>query len=119
MSYNSLQMLVPVIVVGLANIALNVFAKAAASQGRSFSSAVSSGSFVLALLAGSISLTGLLWVYQSRVGLASAILLMGAISIVGGALVGIFFYGNRLHPVEIGLLFVIAILFGARWVWAR
>jgi len=119
MSHNSLRMLIPVILVGLANIALNVFAKAAASQGRSLGAVVSSGSFVLALLAGSISLTGLLWVYQSRVGLASAILLMGAVSIVGGALVGIFLYGNRLHPAEIGLLFVIVILFGARWVWAH
>ena len=119
MTNDSARLLIPILVVGVANIALNVFSQAAANQGVGFRSAVASGAFLLALLAGCVSFTGLLWVYQSKVGLASAILLMGAVSILGGALVGILILGNRLHPVEFALLFVIAALFLLRWRLAQ
>jgi multidrug transporter EmrE-like cation transporter len=41
---------------------------------------------------------------------------MGAISIVGGSLIGVFVFGNRLQMGEWFLLAAVIILFGYRWL---
>ncbi len=49
-----------------------------------------------------------------RIDLARAILLMGALSILGGAVIGVVLFDNRLDAVESGIFGLLAILYAYR-----
>ena len=67
-----------VIAVAFANITMNIWVRNAAVHSDSYSSALASRSFLIALGAGSLSILTLLLVYRLNVNLAQGILLMGA-----------------------------------------
>lgn len=120
-----------VVLVGVINILLNTFALKSAMAAQNnlavalpdrhgfamrYKAAVLSRPFKVAFLVGLCSLFGLVAVYVSGIPLARGILLMGATSIVGGALFGARYQGVRLAPVEWCLLFAIAVFYGWRFM---
>lgn len=105
-----------VLCVAFANIGLNIFTRKAATSTASYSRALTSTDFLIALIIGTCSALSLLAVYRSDLNLSQGILLMGAISIVGGSLIGVFVFGNRLQMGEWFLLAAVIILFGYRWL---
>jgi len=104
-----------VVCVAMANVGMNILVRRAAVQSETYGRALTSGSFALALLVGTCSILTLLLVYRLNVNRSQGILLMGAMSIVGGSLIGVSFFGNRLHQAEWLLLAAITLLFAVRW----
>jgi hypothetical protein len=105
--------------VAFANILLNLFASKAASEAHTFFAVFRSGSFFIAFFVGITSLLlmcSLYFVGRSNLfGMANGVLLMGAISIVGGTLVGFFFRGSDVHWSEWVLMSLILIFVGVRY----
>ncbi len=102
------------IAVGLLNVALNVLVQKAAGSQRSWSELFSSSEFLIAFLVGCLSFAALFTLYASRIHLGRAILLMGAVSIVGGTLYAIATTDYRPTVTESILLLSIAGLFTYR-----
>jgi glucan phosphoethanolaminetransferase (alkaline phosphatase superfamily) len=96
--------------VGLVNIAFNAQAQRAAKSAESWGQGVISLEFLLLFVIGCVSLLLLYTLYSLQVPLARAILLMGAVSIVGGTMFGIAFRGNRIDAIEWCLFGVITLL---------
>lgn len=92
------------------NIALNLTLQKAARQGSDFLSATRTTEFLVAFALGLCSMLTILLLYSTGVSLARAILLMGAISILGGSAYGVLKLGNTLDWIEWGLLLLIAAL---------
>ncbi|HEY2091318.1 MAG TPA: hypothetical protein VGJ81_05485 [Thermoanaerobaculia bacterium] len=113
-----LEAIAAVLAVAAANIGLNFFVRRAAAGTRTYSEALFSGRFATALCIGSASILLLLLVYRFDVNLAQGILLMGAASIVGGSLISVWLFGNKLRSEEWVLLLAIGALFAFRWVQA-
>ncbi len=97
--------------VAASNIGLHVLLLRAASGARTYQDALFSRRFAVAFLVGTVTALLMLGVYVSRVELARAIVLMGALSILGGAAVGLLFFRDRLDPVEWALLTLMALLY--------
>jgi multidrug transporter EmrE-like cation transporter len=97
--------------VGLVNIAFNVQAQRAAGTAETWGEGMASVQFLLLFLIGCASLLLLYTLYCQQVPLARAILLMGAVSIVGGTLFGIVVRGNQLDTIEWCLIGAITLLF--------
>lgn len=97
--------------VAIANILLNTFTSKAAAESETWIDVFVTRSFGLAFVIGIASLLLMSTLYhvgrQSAFGMANGILLMGALSIVGGTLVGYFFRGNTVHWSEWVLLVLI------------
>lgn len=108
--------LLSVLCVAIANVAMNILVRSAAVQSPSYSRALTSRTFALALVVGTCSVVTLLLVYRLNVNLSQGILLMGAASIVGGSLIGVFVFRTSLHAIEWLLLAVMVLLFVFRWV---
>ena len=70
-----------------------------------------SAQFLILFVLGCASLLLLYTLYCQQVPLARAISFMGAVSIVGGAMFGVFVRGNRLDAIEWCLVLAIALLF--------
>jgi len=104
-----------VVGVGVINIAFNFQAQRAASHADSWLSGILSWEFFLLFVIGCSSLLSLYSLYAQTVPLARGILLMGAISILGGTIFGVVVRGNRLDPIEWGLVATIFILFFYRF----
>jgi hypothetical protein len=68
---------------------------------------------------GSGSLFALYTLYAQQVVLARGIILMGAVSILGGSAYGALVRGNRLDKIECFLLTAIALLLGYRIAISR
>ncbi len=103
-----------IIIVGVANIALNIFISKAATLHTSYFEAMKSTTFMIAFLIGTFSILSMLYLYYSKVDLGRAILLMGATSIIGGSLYGILFHGNKFDWAEIVILVFIGSLYSYR-----
>lgn len=99
------------IMVGLINIAFNVQAQRAAAYASSWEGGLWSAQFFILFVLGCASLLLMYTLYCQRVPLAQAISFMGAVSIVGGAMFGVFVRGNRLDAIEWCLVLAIALLF--------
>ena len=105
--------------VALANILLNMFTSNAALASETWLDVFFTRSFGLAFVTGTTSLLLMCTLYhvgrQSAFGMANGILLMGALSIVGGTLVGYFLKGNTVHWSEWTLLILILSLIVIRY----
>jgi hypothetical protein len=99
-----------VIIVGLLNIVFNVQAQRAAADGVSWLSGLVGAQFWLTCAIGTISMILLYTLYRQEVLLARGLLLMGAVSILGGTILGVVVLKNRLDFVEWGLVGAIALL---------
>lgn len=97
--------------VAIINVSLNANIKRTALQDETFSGALFSVNFILCFIIGICSLLLLLAVYQSGVNLARGILLMGAISILGGTIFGVLVKQNKLDTIEWVIFFTIAALY--------
>ena len=115
-----LPAMVVVIATGISNIVLNVWVRAAAQKpvGARYFDSLLSREFLVAFVVGLGSVLCLLLVHRSPLNFPQAIALMGAVSIVGGSIYGCL-RGERLQPLEVTLVVVIAVLFLYRWVAAR
>lgn len=104
--------------VALANIMLNLFASKAASEVDSWFDMFTTSTFGMAFVTGIVSLllmTTLYYVGRSNsFGMANGVLLMGAMSIVGGTFVGLF-RGNSIHWSEWALMAAILCFVGVRY----
>jgi hypothetical protein len=100
-----------VIAVGVLNIAFNIQAQRAATHSNSWLDGIITLNFLALFLIGCASLVALYTLYLQQVILARGILLMGAISIVGGTLFGVLARGNRLDAIEWYLVVAIVLLF--------
>ena len=93
------------------NILLNFLASRASIGSENWASAIASKKFALAFLVGTASLLGLVTLYYvgrvDRLGLANAMILMGATSISIGVLVGKVLNGDRVSLVDWILFFLI------------
>jgi hypothetical protein len=105
--------------VAIANILLNTFTSKAAAESEAWLKTFGTLSFGLAFIIGTISLLLMTTLYhvgrQSAFGMANGILLMGALSIIGGTLVGYFFRGSTVHWSEWTLLVLIACFITVRY----
>ena len=86
--------------IAISSIALNILLKRTADNAPGFADALCSARFAIAFAVGTCAALLMLWLYVTRIDLARAILLMGALSIIGGILIGVMFYRNRLNSVE-------------------
>jgi hypothetical protein len=105
--------------VAAANILLNALTSKAASESKSWVDVFTTSTFGLALLTGIVSLLLMTTLYylgrQSTFGMANGVLLMGAMSIVGGTLVGYFIRGSTVHWSEWVLMLLILCFVGIRY----
>ena len=105
--------------VAAANILLNTLTSKAAAESETWLNVFLTRWFGLAFVIGIASLLLMSTLYhvgrQSAFGMANGILLMGALSIVGGTLVGYFFKGNTIHWSEWVLLVLILCFLGVRY----
>ena len=104
------------IIVGLLNILFNVQAQRAAVYASSWGDGLWSVQFLILFVIGCSSLLFLYTLYCQDVSLARAILFMGAVSIVGGAMFGVFIRGNRLDAIEWCLMSAIVLLYIYRFL---
>ena len=96
--------------VGLLNIAFNVNARIAASAANSWYEGLFTFRFFFYFLIGFTSLLALYTLYFQGIALPRAILLMGAISIIGGTVYGLI-KGQRLDNIELSILLALVALF--------
>jgi hypothetical protein len=103
------------VLVGALNIAFNrqtrESAVAAVARGASWTEGLITFDFLAAFLIGCVSLLVLYSLYREGILLARGILLMGAVSIVGGTLYGILVQHNRPSMPEYVLLALMAVFF--------
>jgi hypothetical protein len=114
MSRHTLYGLALVVCIPILNIALNTAAKSVGSPDRTLVSALISWKFALAFCIGSTSLVLLVALYRTGIPLGRAILLMGAMSILGGAAWGYLFHRVAPTPIEVALLVAIGALLFVR-----
>lgn len=100
--------------VSIGSIGLNILLKKTADKADNFVTAVLSQDFAVAFFVGTCTALLMLAVYLMKIDLARAILLMGALSILGGAVVGVVLFDNRLDAIEWGIFGLLAILYAYR-----
>ena len=119
MEVKTVQLIIVAASVAGANIALNYFTSRTASEAASLFEIFKTGGFWIAFAVGTTSLILMCTLYylgrENSFGMANGILLMGAISIVGGSLYGYLGRGNHLHWSEWALLIVIACFITVRY----
>jgi len=93
-----------VVLVSALNVAMNALLKKAATL-----AGVRSGVFATAVITGTATMAVLFLLYRSGLPFAQAMLLMGATSVLLGVSWGVL-RGDRLHPLEVGVL-VLLLLF--------
>ena len=103
-----------ILFVPLLNIGLNTLAQRAALLGDDFGKVFLSSTFGLAFTVGTASLLSLVLLYRTGIPLGRGILLMGAVSTVGGAIWGFWLFDKVPTSLEIVLLITIAALLSAR-----
>lgn len=94
----SLPYLLALLVAAL-NICLHYLASKAAGE---FSERITSPNFLLAFVFGTLSLLGIyaFYTYLAGANLARGIISMGAASIIGGTLIGVFIQGKEIDQIE-------------------
>jgi len=105
-----------IISVSVMNVALNLcLKKTAGLVAGGFRGAVMSWSFTGCFVIGLISFGSLFALYSTGISLSRGILMMGAISILGGSLYGVVVYGERLHTSEWIIFALLTLLLAYRW----
>ncbi len=104
-----------IITVSILNIFLNLSLKKTAGTGDGLYQSIMSGAFVVCLLIGLLSFSSLFALYCTGITLSRGILMMGAISILGGSLYGVCLHGEKLHASEWVIFFFLAVLLAYRW----
>jgi multidrug transporter EmrE-like cation transporter len=104
-----------IIAVSVMNVALNLSLKRTAGTGDTLSQTIMSGGFAACLLIGLLSFSSLFALYSTGITLSRGILMMGAVSILGGSLYGVFLYNEKLHPSEWLIFSLLAALLAYRW----
>lgn len=104
-----------IVAVSVLNVALNLCLKKTAAGTAGFSQALLSGGFIGCFFIGLLSFAGLFALYSTGITLSRGILMMGAISILGGSLYGVVFFQERLQPIEWGIFLLLALLIAYRW----
>ena len=109
-----------ILTVAVLNISLNVATQWTAGNAVGFLDAVKSTRFALAFTIGFLSLLGLIGVYSSGLNLGRGILLMGAVSILGGTLFAVFVRGAKLPAVEWCIFGTLLVLIAYRAItWSQ
>jgi len=98
------------------NIALNTLAQLAASRPKPFD--LANIHLLAAFAVGTGSLFVMVSLYRTGISLPRGILFMGATSILVGSIWGVAKTGQSLHPVEWGMLAIIALLYLWRFMRA-
>lgn len=101
--------------VSVLNVALNLCLKKTAAVPGGASQVLMSRSFMYSFAVGIFSFLSLLALYSTGVTLSRGILMMGAVSILGGSLYGVFFYHETLHLSEWIIFSLLALLLAYRW----
>jgi hypothetical protein len=112
---NKFHFIVFAVVVAALNVLFNAILQRASQRGGSLIEAILSPKFFLAACVGVLSAMSLLAVYRSGANLAQGIILMGALSISFGTVVGIW-RGSILHPIEWALFIAIVLFYAARFL---
>ena len=103
--------------IGCLNIILNLLAKHAAAKSVSWPDGLLSGSFFAAFFVGCLSITSMVLFYrEAGDSLARGLILMGAVSIVGGSVISIFVFHQSIDLIEKMMVFVIAGLLLIKWL---
>ena len=114
-----LKIIIFVLGVPFANIVLNYLVQETARTEGAYLNAIFSREFGAAFIVGTASILIMLALYRTGISLGSGIVLMGAVSIVGGAAVGMIRDQQWLPIPELLLLGGIVTLFTYRWfAWA-
>jgi len=113
----SLKTILLIIVVPILNIGLNFGLKITAQKPGSYIQALSSKNFFYSFAVGVASVLCILALYKTCVPLSRGILLMGAISILGGSLFGVYFRKETLTEVEWIIFVLIAAMLIYRFIW--
>ena len=100
--------------VSIGSIGLNILLKKTADKADSFINAVLSQDFAVSFLVGTCTALLMLAVYLTTIELARAVLLMGALSILGGTMIGVVVFNNRLDAVEWGIFGILVSLYAYR-----
>lgn len=104
------------LIVPILNITLNTLAQKTSKQEGSFVAILLTPIFLFALFVGVSSLLVLVTLYRQNVALPRGLLLMGAMSILGGSLWGVWYSGQQLTHIEWVLLATIASLLLWRFI---
>lgn len=112
----SWQIPILAITVAVLNISLNVWIRKAAVSTNSAFEAFFSKPFLISFLIGTASICALTFLYSSKVELGRAIIMMGAISIVGGAVYSIVLTNYKPDIFEIFILGALSSLFIYRYI---
>ncbi len=102
------------LVVPFLNVLLNTLTARAAKESTSIWNALASTNFLLTIIVGTASVTSLVVLYRSGIALPRGILMMGAASILGGSIWGMYYSGVRFTGMEWALYAAIAAFMGAR-----
>lgn len=108
MSIGSYWVPIAAIFVGLVNVALNFWIRSAAQQSDSVIDNILSAKFLTAFFLGLVSLSCLFFLYSLKADLGRAILLAGAVSILGGCLFSMLHFNIGFTVSEKAILFLIA-----------
>jgi len=98
-----------------ANILLNITARRMIASSSNYYAAIFSTKFVICFMVGMVSLLSLIKVYSFGVSISRGILLMGAISILGGSLIGVLLFKQPLTKIEWAIFSLLSILMVYRW----
>ncbi|MBW1722573.1 MAG: hypothetical protein JRH13_09045 [Deltaproteobacteria bacterium] len=104
-----------IVAVSVLNVTLNLMLKKTAGGGGDLLQVLLSNRFLGCLLIGLLSFACLFALYSTGINLSRGILMMGAISILGGSLYGVVVYRENLHPSEWGIFLLLALLIIYRW----
>lgn len=106
-----------IVAVSVLNVALNLCLKKTTAGAVGIPQAWLSWGFIGCLFIGLLSFSGLFALYSTGITLSRGILMMGAISILGGSLYGVVFFKERLQPVEWGIFLLLTLLIIYRWFY--
>ena len=109
------------ILVGVMNVTMNYLVKVAANDTKATSwlDALLSAKFLLAFIVGSLSITMMfLFYYTSKSNLAQGIILMGATSIVAGAVFSMTVLGDKITKFDMAILIFIALFYSIKYIKA-
>ncbi|WP_110329807.1 hypothetical protein [Paraburkholderia tropica] len=96
----NIKTIIFLILVPIFNIALNTFASKTAKQDGGLIGAIWSPMFLLTMCVGTASVLCMIGLYRQQLPLSKGILFMGAMSILGGTLWGIWYSKTQLNTID-------------------
>jgi len=105
------------VMVGGLNVLMNYLVKGAAEGSDSGIAGLYSLSFIAAFFVGCASITTMFFFYRvAGDSLARGLILMGAVSTVGGSILSVYVLHHEIDRIEQAILFVIATLLIFKWL---